>query len=244
MPPEPPSSTNPARVMSIPRARPSLRDLGIAGLIAVGLLVGLYAAHGGLADAQALLASVREQAGPGTLIVLALVYAATLAVPFVPGMELGLLIMVVYGPVGVAVAYVATLLGLSLSYATGRLLPVHRIPWGSKLRHAATPGHDLKGALPAMLSVGRWGRHLSPRFVAWLGAHRYVALAICLNVPGNAVMGGGGGLALLCGLSRQFEGRWFALTIALAVSPLPLLILTGILSLDSGTFSIVCCVKP
>jgi hypothetical protein len=34
------------------------------------------------------------------------------------------------------------------------------------------------------------------------------------------------------------------LAIALAVSPLPLLILTGILSLDSGTFSIVCCVKP
>ena len=80
--------------------------------------------------------------------------------------------------------------------------------------------------------------------MAWLGAHRYVALAVCLNVPGNAVVGGGGGLALLCGLSRQFEGRWFALTIALAVSPLPLLILTGILGLDSGTFSIVCCVKP
>jgi hypothetical protein len=80
--------------------------------------------------------------------------------------------------------------------------------------------------------------------VAWLGAHRYLALAICLNVPGNAVVGGGGGLALLCGLSRQFDGRRFALTIALAVSPLPLLILTGILSLDSGTFGIVCCVKP
>ena len=155
--------------MSIHRAKTHRRDLGVAGVVLVWLLVGLYAAHGGLEDARALLTSVREQEprhtdrlGPGL--------RAALAVPFVPGMELGLLIMVVYGPLGVAVAYVATLLGLSLSYATGRLLPVHRIPWGSKFRQVATPGHDLKGALPAMLSAGRWV--VTYRRGSWLGLAR------------------------------------------------------------------------
>lgn len=62
--------------------------------------------------------------------------------------------------------------------------------------------------------------------------YRYLSLAVCLNLPGNAALGGGGGLALLCGVSRQFDWRSFALTVAIAASPVPILVLTVLLSIE------------
>ena len=54
--------------------------------------------------------------------------------------------------------------------------------------------------------------------------HRYVALAVAINLPGNFLIGGGGGIALVAGLSRLFSFGGFLLTIAIAVAPVPLLI--------------------
>ena len=60
------------------------------------------------------------------------------------------------------------------------------------------------------------------------GAGRYPLLAALINVPGNAVVGGGGGIALTAGFSRLFRPGWTALTVALAVAPVPLIVwLTG-----------------
>ncbi|MEO8546125.1 MAG: hypothetical protein ABI434_21245 [Burkholderiaceae bacterium] len=187
-----------------------------------------------LVDAQASVASMRAGARVGTLLLLAAGYALALAVPFVPGLELGLLIMIAFGPVGAAVAYGATLLGLSLSYAAGQLLPASAIGRsrycaGLLAQHAQHNGHVL-----AWLTAGPMTQRGSPRWLAQLGKHRYLALAVGLNLPGNAVVGGGGGIALLCGLSRQFIYRRFLLTIAIAVAPLPLLVLLGLCVPDIG----------
>lgn len=34
---------------------------------------------------------------------------------------------------------------------------------------------------------------------------RYVALAVLLNIPGNVVIGGGGGIAFAAGMTRLFS---------------------------------------
>jgi len=46
-----------------------------------------------------------------------------------------------------------------------------------------------------------------------------------VNLPGNILIGGGGGISLIAGASRLFSLPGFLTTIALAVSPLPLAIL-------------------
>jgi hypothetical protein len=47
---------------------------------------------------------------------------------------------------------------------------------------------------------------------------------VLINVPGNAVIGGGGGLAFAAGMSGVFSVPAFLLTVAIAVLPVPLAI--------------------
>ena len=73
----------------------------------------------------------------------------------------------------------------------------------------------------------------SKRFLPWLLRYRYLALAVALNIPGNYLVGGGGGIALVAGVSRVYTIHGFLLTVLLAVSPVPLAVMifgTGILS--------------
>ena len=52
------------------------------------------------------------------------VYVLWMALPFVPGIELGLALMVMLGPRGIVLVYLCTLLSLSLSFTIGRLIPL------------------------------------------------------------------------------------------------------------------------
>lgn len=56
--------------------------------------------------------------------------------------------------------------------------------------------------------------------------HRYLFLAALINLSGNALVGGGGSILFLAGLSRLFRPFGVALTLALAVLPVPLAIWT------------------
>lgn len=62
------------------------------------------------------------------------------------------------------------------------------------------------------------------KFIPNLLRHRYLAIAVALNIPGNTVIGGGGGISLAAGMSRLFGSWRFVLTLAVAVAPVPLLI--------------------
>ncbi|MGA1369426.1 MAG: hypothetical protein ACO394_13000, partial [Blastocatellia bacterium] len=44
-----------------------------------------------------------------------------------------------------------------------------------------------------------------------------VVLAVALNMPGNAMIGGGGGIAMLAGMSGLFALPVFVMVIAIAV---------------------------
>lgn len=151
-------------------------------------------------------------------------FVGLLAMPFVPGAEIGLAMLTAFGAAIAPLVYVATVLALCLSYTIGRILPMtalvrlleairmHRAVY--LVARAAPLSRDER---LAMLLEGA-----PPRIVALALRRRYVALALALNVPGNALIGGGGGIALLAGLSGLFAPLPTVLAFAIAVSPIPL----------------------
>jgi len=62
------------------------------------------------------------------------------------------------------------------------------------------------------------------RVMPFLLRHRFLALMVALNLPGNALVGGGG-IGLMAGSSRLFAFPKFILTVAVAVSPVPLMVM-------------------
>jgi hypothetical protein len=51
---------------------------------------------------------------------------------------------------------------------------------------------------------------------------RFIALMVLLNVPGNSVLSGGGGISMVAGHSRLFRFPSFLAAVAIAVAPVPL----------------------
>lgn len=153
-----------------------------------------------------------------------IVYIILMAIPFVPGMEIGLAVMMVFGPKIVLLVYVSTLAAFSLSFMIGRFIPERMLINFLRDIHlnrasellAGMEGLDPQQRLQVMLQR-------SPKiFVPFLLKYRYLALVAAINLPGNVVIGGGGGIALMAGLSRLFSPPMFLLTTAIAISPLPL----------------------
>ncbi len=161
------------------------------------------------------------------------VYVLWMAIPFVPGIELGLALMVLLGPKGVVLVYLCTLLSLSLSFAIGRLIPLNVFArfFGWLHLHKA---QDLMLQLEPLNSEERLNfllRAAPSRVIPLLLKHRYLMIAIALNLPGNALIGGGGGIGLITGMSRLYPFPKYILLVSLAITPLPLLLLAGKLSL-------------
>lgn len=154
-------------------------------------------------------------------------YTLLMALPFVPGVEIGLALMMILGPEIVPLVYGCTLTSLCLAFFVGRFLPektltrflreVHLVRAAKFLEtfHGLDTGQRL--ALLTEKSPQKWG--------AWLLKHRYLTLMLAINLPGNIVLGGGGGLALAAGMSRMFPIHRFILVVAVAISPLPLFLL-------------------
>lgn len=160
----------------------------------------------------------------GMLVAFLLAYALLIAVPFVPGVEIGLSLMVMEGPWIAPLIYMSTAAGLSIAYGVGEWIPyprLHRIFEDLRLMKAC----QLLEAVEPMSRVERL-EALQSRAPRWLRPvatrYRYVLLAILVNVPGNAVLGGGGGLLFTAGLSRLFLPTQTVLTILVAVAPVPL----------------------
>ena len=157
------------------------------------------------------------------------VYVLWMAIPFVPGVELGLALMVMLGPKGVVLVYLCTLLSLSLSFAIGRLMPLHVFArfFGWLHLHKA---QDLVLQLEPLSSEERLDfliRTAPSKVTPFLLKHRYLMIAIALNLPGNALIGGGGGIGLISGMSRLYPFPRYILLVSLAITPLPILILAG-----------------
>lgn len=151
-------------------------------------------------------------------------YIGLLALPFVPGAEIGLAMLAAFGPAIAPLIYICTVASMILAYTAGRFLPadrLRRVLSAMRMHRAAdlvARAAPLSGeARLAMLLDGQSARAL--RFAI---RYRYVALAVAVNTPGNSVIGGGGGIMLLAGLSGIFSPLATVATIAIAVSPVPL----------------------
>ena len=153
------------------------------------------------------------------------IYILLMMLPFVPGVEIGLGMLMMFGPKIAPLVYGSTVLALGLSFLIGRLVPqqsVIDLLETLRLKRAADVLRRLQPLSPgerlAFLLQNR-----SARFVPFLLKYRYVALVVALNLPGNALIGGGGGISLVSGFSRMFSFPGFLLIVAIAVSPVPIM---------------------
>lgn len=220
-------------ILSLPvLPNPRVRGLSILVFWALLLVVGHQLSHQGFHQLQEVLTSSGYEVGVLALAMSGIAYLLLLALPFVPGVELGLLIMIFFGRDGVIAAYLATIGGLCLAYGTAWMLPDQiASKWMARLGLSAA-AEDPGAAINAMVANAKLTGKLAGKFAAFLLDHRYLTLAACLNLPGNSMLGGGGGIAFLSGLSGQFHWRRFILTVALATSPIPLLVLLGLVPVE------------
>jgi len=168
-----------------------------------------------------------EDAVHRSIMISAALYAVLLAIPFVPGAEIGLGLIAALGPPIAILVYLCTVFGLTLSFIIGRLIPLLIL-----IRVARDIGFERTGRLLETIEPLDRKQRLeylldrSPRrLLPVLLRYRYLALAVALNIPGNYLIGGGGGIALFAGVSRIFSVTGFLLTIALAVAPVPVAVL-------------------
>ncbi|SEK39801.1 hypothetical protein [Pacificibacter marinus] len=162
----------------------------------------------------------------GVLGALLLVYVLLMAVPFVPGAEIGISLMMLEGGTLAPFVYCGTLLGLSLAYFVGRRVDCavfKQIATDLRL----TSVSDLIDEIIPMDGEQRQ-KLLQARLPKWVPTavirYKYIVLGLLLNLPGNAIIGGGGGLALIAGFSGLYATRPTALTLAIAVAPVPAMV--------------------
>lgn len=160
---------------------------------------------------------------------LLLTYAVLMMLPFVPGIEIGLALMMMLGEQGIVLVYLATQLAMAGSFALGRLLGTGKLCTvlrSAGLRRMA----DLMAQLHRvdMDERAQWlavrVNHCATR---WIIGHPALALTALVNVPGNAAIGGAGGIALLTGVSGLFTWRRYLVTMAVATAPVPVFLLAG-----------------
>lgn len=154
-------------------------------------------------------------------------YVGLMALPFVPGAEIGIAMLAAFGANIAPLIYAMTVASMMLAYTIGRFLPIgalERLLSFLRLRRAA---HLVARAAPlsreeriAMLLDGQ-----SKRAVKLGLRYRYIAVALAVNTPGNSIIGGGGGIMMIAGLSGIFSPLATFLTIAVAVSPVPLAVM-------------------
>lgn len=155
----------------------------------------------------------------------AALYVALMVVPFMPGIEVGLALMLALGGRGALLVYLCTVLALAIGFAIGRLVPPRAVQallaWLRLPRAAALAGR--LDALPPARRLDLLQAPSSSRLGTFMLRHRYLAIAILLNLPGNVLVGGGGGIALVSGMSGGLSFGGFVALTALAVAPVPLL---------------------
>ncbi|MFZ7092666.1 hypothetical protein [Primorskyibacter sp. 2E233] len=197
----------------------------IAGRLLVVLVIA-WGAHLALNWANGLVDSGGLAMRVGMLSVFLLVYAILIAIPFLPGIEIGMALMAIEGSWIAPLIYVATLGGLTLAFAAGEWMPYERLYQIFKDLRMRRVCVLLKTVQPLDRQTRLdLLRDRAPRLLRPLVSRfRYVVLAILVNLPGNSIIGGGGGILFIAGFSRLFRPLATIVTLALAVAPVPLLV--------------------
>ncbi len=154
-------------------------------------------------------------------------YVLAMAVPFVPGIEIGLALMLLLGPGGIALVYLCTQVALALSFLLGRLVPTQWIVRVFGWLHLERPRRLLEEleSIPSEQRIRKLAERSPSQWIALLLRHRYLALAAILNLPGNAIIGGAGGIAMIAGMSRAYPFHYFVILMAVSTLPVPLFLI-------------------
>ena len=206
--------------------------LWIALLVLTGL--GLYWLLQFAAD---MIAQINHNAGgsfASTLLIASLIlYALLIAIPFMPGIEVGVALLMLQGATIAPLVYTATILGLMLAYLIGRFVPVawlHSALSDLGFQRMCTYLETMESASPEERLASQ--RATLPPWLAKLTVdYRYITIGILLNVPGTFAIGGGGGILMAAGFSRLFKGWQILLTLMIFTMPVPLFVWTTGLSL-------------
>ena len=163
------------------------------------------------------------------IIATAGIFIVASATPFVPGAEIGFGMLVVFGANLALLVYMSMVAALLLAYLVGRLIPASVI--ASVFEYCGlTRAHHLVMKMTPLDPQARLAllTTSAPSGAAsFLLRHRYLALIVLLNVPGNSIVGGGGGIALTAGMSGLFPFPAYLMSILLAVAPVPLFFTLG-----------------
>lgn len=129
------------------------------------------------------------------LLVTSIIYGIALAIPYLPSIEVGYILMVIFGQKGILCVYLATTFGLLTAYLIGQNL-------------------QAKTLLPRLINIP---------IIDSLKVPSYLTLIILLNTPGNVAIGGGGGIAMNFGHHKRLGVISFIFWSLLGTLPLPLL---------------------
>ena len=154
-------------------------------------------------------------------------YILLMTLPFMPGIEIGLTLMLFLGSRGVILVYLCTLIALSTSFLIGQKIPLQKfakfLDW-LHLKKARDLVLEIE-PLPSGERVTILHKKAPAKIIPLLLKHRYLAVAALLNLPCNAVIGGGGGIGLMVGMSGLITYPRYLLLIAVAISPVPIAII-------------------
>jgi hypothetical protein len=154
-------------------------------------------------------------------------YILLMTLPFMPGIEIGLTLMLFLGSKGVILVYCCTLIALSISFLIGQRIPLQKfakfLGW-LHLKKARDLILEME-PLPPGERVSILHEKAPARIVPYLLNHRYLTIALLLNLPCNSVIGGGGGIGMIVGMSGLITYTRYLLTIAVSISPVPIVIL-------------------
>lgn len=154
------------------------------------------------------------------------IYILLMATPFMPGIEVGMAVMMLLGHKSALLIYMCTLIALSISYLVGRFFPLHLVEQFLKWLYLEKAS-ELVSQLEPLKRYERLDliNKKAPKKVApLLLNHLYLTIAVVLNLPGNALIGGGGGIGLMVGMSGVVPFYKYLATVAIAVLPVPLII--------------------
>jgi hypothetical protein len=155
----------------------------------------------------------------------ALLYIILMAIPFLPGIEIGLALMLLLGNKGALLVYLCTLLALSISFTIGRIINPRliKLPLNWLYLYKASRLVDQLEPMDQNQRLHLLCENVPSKLVPFLIRHRYLAIATILNLPGNALIGGGGGIGIIAGMSKIIPFHHYILLITAAVAPVPLL---------------------
>jgi hypothetical protein len=199
-------------------------------VIYVSLLVAGWLAGKWLLDLVTIDVATASPERVRVFVILAMAaFIVASAIPFVPGIEIGLGLILAFGAKMAVLVYASLVIALTCSFLVGRFVPVERVA-AAFAYLGLNKARDLALRLAPLAPDGRrelLTAQMPKRVAPLLLRYRYPALVVLFNVPGNSVIGGGGGIAFTAGLSGFYSVPGFILSLAIGAVPVPLFILIG-----------------